>query len=90
MITPPPGTGPLTHWGPPFSPFFFEKATLSRPRPAGGRSSKRTCSIQRVKFLALAHPRRRSLGRVQRRLLDDALNKSGHLALVRRWRCASV
>jgi hypothetical protein len=65
MIMPPLGTGATHALGTSILTILLPKDTLSHPKPAGGLSSKHTCSIQREIFPALAHPRCRSPGRVQ-------------------------
>lgn len=72
----------------------LSKATSCHPGPAGGRFSKHTCSIPQDLCLALAHPQCPSQDQVRsRRCHTDMLGGAGesrHLALVERWRCASV
>ena len=82
-----PALGLLIHWG----ISVLSKATSCHPGPAGGHFSKHTCSIPQVMCLALAHPQCRSQGQVRsHRCRTDVLGESRHLALVERWRCASV
>jgi hypothetical protein len=70
---------------------ILSKAISYHPGPAGGHFLKHTCSIQQETFPALALPHYRSQGQVQSRHFQaDVLGESRHLALVERWRCASV
>jgi hypothetical protein len=77
----------LTHQG----HAVLSKATSYHRGPAGGHFLKHTCSIPQETSPGLALPHCRSQGRVQSRHFQaEVPGESRHLALVERWRCASV